>query len=540
MPTKINGNTLKHMIISASNNLYNNKKIVDDLNVFPVPDGDTGTNMSLTISAVKKALLDLQSKSCEEIARYAATASLRGARGNSGVILSQLFKGFGAKLAGLESITVEDISGAIMSAKDAAYSAVSKPAEGTILTVARVIAEKVEEYDNKTEDITMFLKYIVKEGNNILLKTTDMLPQLKQAGVVDAGGKGLMVALEGALYYLENGTIVTCKEDLKAKADKNVDVKVDSDEIKYGYCTEFLINKKTTDSKWQKLKAKLEKIGDCVIVIDDVDIIKVHVHTENPGIAIEEALKLGSLINIKIDNMREQSHNETITQQEEQIAPFIKDAFITVASGEGLVQIFQELGCTSIIEGGQTMNPSTDDFLVEINKLNAENIYILPNNKNIILAAEQASKLTDKNVIVVPTKSIVQGVSCMIAFDEDASVEENIENLNLASSETSYGSVTFAARDCDIDELSIKKDDVMGLIGGKISLIGNNAEDVCKSIVERMVTPDKTTISLFRGEETGEENADELVSQLEALYPDLDVNLYYGGQPLYYYFISVE
>lgn len=540
MPAQINGNTLKHIIISASNNLYNNRKAVDDLNVFPVPDGDTGTNMSLTISAVKKVLLDVDSLNCGEVARFASSASLRGARGNSGVILSQLFKGFYVTVAECETIDIETIKKAFDSAKDAAYNAVSKPTEGTILTVARVMAEKAAEYESNDGDITAFLKYVVKEGNKILDATTQMLPQLKMANVVDAGGKGLMTILEGALYYLENGSIVACKENIKAKEKKEVKEQPE-EEIKFGYCTEFIINKKETEMNWQKLKAKLEKIGDCVVVVDDFDIIKVHVHTNNPGIALEEAVKYGSLINIKIDNMREQAHNETMFENKpEKEEPKVKNAFITVSAGEGLSQMFTELGCQGIITGGQTMNPSTEDFMSEIEKLNAENIFILPNNKNIIMAAQQAVEISDKNVVVIPSRSIVQGITAMIAYDEEAELEENKEAMTAALDEITSASVTFAARDCVLDDLEIKENDVMGLIEGKINLIGNSPEKVCKEIIGRLVSDDTTSISVYRGEDVSEETAEKLCEELEELYPDLDVNVYFGGQPLYYYYISAE
>ena len=540
MPAQINGNTLKHIIISASNNLYNNRKAVDDLNVFPVPDGDTGTNMSLTISAVKKVLLDVDSLNCGEVARFASSASLRGARGNSGVILSQLFKGFYVTVAECETIDIETIKKAFDSAKDAAYNAVSKPTEGTILTVARVMAEKAAEYESNDGDITAFLKHVVKEGNKILDATTQMLPQLKMANVVDAGGKGLMTILEGALYYLENGSIVACKENIKAKEKKAVKEQPE-EEIKFGYCTEFIINKKETEMNWQKLKAKLEKIGDCVVVVDDFDIIKVHVHTNNPGIALEEAVKYGSLINIKIDNMREQAHNETMFENKPaKEEPKVKNAFITVSAGEGLSQMFTELGCQGIITGGQTMNPSTEDFMSEIEKLNAENIFILPNNKNIIMAAQQAVEISDKNVVVIPSRSIVQGITAMIAYDEEAEFEENKEAMTAALDEITSASVTFAARDCVLDDLEIKENDVMGLIEGKINLIGNSPEKVCKEIIGRLVSDDTTSISVYRGEDVSEETAEKLAEELEKLYPDLDVNVYFGGQPLYYYYISAE
>ena len=540
MPNILDGKTLKQMIISAANNLSNNKKNVDDLNVFPVPDGDTGTNMSLTILAVKKELERMDGETCAEVMAAASTASLRGARGNSGVILSQFFRGLSKGIEKKETLTVGDICDAMVVSKDTAYRAVMKPTEGTILTVAREMAEAAVEYQPKDGDVLEFLQYIVKVGNKSLDNTPNLLPQLKQANVVDSGGKGLMVAVEGALYFLENGEVVVAKDEVEyeSKVEKTIDV----ENIKFGYCTEFIIKKFAKKADWKKLRKQLEYIGDSVIVIDDVDIIKVHVHTNNPGIALEEALKLGQLVDIKIDNLKEQAEEEKAKkEQEEKVEiPFTPNAFITVAAGEGLVQMFTELGCNGIIEGGQTMNPSTDDFMREIEKLNADNIFILPNNKNIILAAEQAAELSDKNIVVIKTRTVMQGMACMMAFDEDASCEENEDAMNEAISNVASGSVTFAARDCTIDELEIKKDDIMGLAEGKITFIGKEPHKVCEEIVSQLIDSSKSSVSIFKGEDADDEKTDELLEALEEKYPDFDVNVYEGKQPLYYYLISVE
>ncbi len=540
MPNILDGKMLKQMIISAANNLSNNKKIVDDLNVFPVPDGDTGTNMSLTIQSVKKELERMEEETCSAVMAAASTASLRGARGNSGVILSQFFRGFSKGIDKKESLTVGDICDAMVVSKDTAYRAVMKPTEGTILTVAREMSEAAVEYQPKDGDLVEFLKYIVKEGNKSLDNTPELLPQLKQANVVDSGGKGLMLAVEGALYFLENGEIVPAEDEVEyeSKVEKNIDV----ENIKFGYCTEFIIKKSAKKADWKKLRKQLEYIGDSVIVINDAEIIKVHVHTNNPGIALEEALKLGQLVDIKIDNLKEQAEEEKAKKEQEEKAeiPFTPNAFITVAAGEGLVQMFSELGCTAIIEGGQTMNPSTEDFMKEIDKINANAIFILPNNKNIILAAEQAAELSDKNIIVIKTKTVMQGMACMMVFDEESTPEDNTAAMNEAISNVASGSVTFAARDCTIEDLEIKKDDIMGLAEGKITFIGNEPHKVCEEIVSQLIDSSKSSISIFKGENADNEKTEKMLEELEEKYPDFDVNVYDGKQPLYYYFISVE
>lgn len=531
----LDGNTLKQMVISAANNLSNKKVMVDDLNVFPVPDGDTGTNMSLTVTAVKNALESTDEDTVSAIAEIAANASLRGARGNSGVILSQVFRGIAKVSKGVNVASGVGIIKAFNSAKETAYRAVMKPQEGTVLTVVREICEGIENYDfDANPDLIKFFETVVEVGNASLDSTTDMLPALKQANVVDAGGKGVMTLLEGALYYLKNGKIVDSEE--ATKDYKPEDKFVPLEEIKYGYCTEFIIKKNEQKAPWKKLRTKLEYIGDCVIVIDDADIIKVHVHSNNPGIVLEEALKLGEIVDVKIDNLREQSRAKIKDEPKE----YIENAFITVATGEGIVQMFKELGCHSIIEGGQTMNPSTENFVSEIDKLNAGNIYIFPNNKNIILAAEQAKSISDKNVIVVPTKSIVQGIAGLLAYDESANPEDNAAVMLEAAQSVKSGSVTFAARDCDIDNLHIQKDDVMGLVEGKICTSSRNVTETTADIIETMIDDEITSVSLYRGNDVSQEDADALIEALEEKYEDVDFAVYYGGQPLYYYYISAE
>lgn len=539
MHNTISAFELKEMIISAANNLCNHKKLVDDLNVFPVPDGDTGTNMALTIMAVKRELSGIDYDTCSSVINSSASSSLRGARGNSGVILSQFFRGMAKSVKDTETLTVKDLILAMNSAQSAAYKAVMKPQEGTILTVARETYESVANYEGT--DVIDFLKTAVDGGNASLERTPELLPALKNAGVVDSGGKGLMLLLEGALYYLEKGEVIETEEEISVSVKKETEFS--ATDIKFGYCTEFLIKKtKEIKSNWKELRKKLEYIGDCVIVIDDKDIIKVHVHSNQPGTVLNEAIKHGSLINIKIDNMREQSEHNSFGEEtkEEVKAEFKENAFISVANGEGIVSLFGELGCDAIVNGGQTMNPSTDDFIMEIEKLNANNIYIFPNNKNIIMAAEQAKSMSAKNVIVIPTKTIVQGISAFMAFNEELSAEDNEKEMNYAFEQVKSGSVTFAARDCEIDGLEIHKDDIMGLVEGKIKAVGTSVKDITLEIIESMIDDETEEVSIFRGEDVSEEDASVIEDELIDKYPDISVNSYYGGQSLYYYYISVE
>lgn len=538
MQNTIDGKILSRMFLSAANHLNNEKKHVDDLNVFPVPDGDTGTNMSLTALAVKQEMEQIEEESCSAVADIAASASLRGARGNSGVILSQFFRGFAKGVKGVKSADIPALVKGMQAATETAYRAVMKPTEGTILTVARETAEAAEEYPAEEKpDIKEFLAFCVEKAKESLERTPEMLPALKQAKVVDAGGRGLVVLLEGALHYLEHGDEIVLEEEEKP-AEHSAAKAVNSDEIKFGYCTEFLIKKVNKKAPWKKFRKTLEYIGDCVIVIDDKDLIKVHVHSNNPGIVLEEALKLGQLINIKIDNMREQ--NENLSNKEEEENPLVDYGFVAVAVGSGITQMFSELGCQGIIEGGQTMNPSTDDILQEIEKVNARTIFVLPNNKNIILAAEQAKEMTAKNVVVIPTTTIVQGISCLLAFNPEATSEENADVMTESISVVKSGSITFAARDSEIDGMAIKKDDIMGLIDGKIRVIEHDVDQALRNVIEKMVDDNTMAVSLFYGENVAPEQAQQMLDELTQRYPEYDVNLYPGGQPLYYYFISVE
>ncbi|MBO5452549.1 MAG: DAK2 domain-containing protein [Clostridia bacterium] len=537
------------MIMSGANNLCNHKKLVDELNVFPVPDGDTGTNMALTIMAVKRELSGVDYDTCSEVASYAATASLRGARGNSGVILSQFFRGYAKALENVDEITVDIAKNMLNSAQKHAYRAVMKPQEGTILTVAREMYEGVSDFEG--DDVCEFLKKAVEAGNASLERTPELLPALKSAGVVDSGGKGLMLLMEGALYYLENGEIIETDEEEAVTVKK--EAVIDTSDIKFGYCTEFLIKKeKDIKSNWKALRKKLECIGDCVLVINDKEFIKVHVHSNQPGTVLNEAMKHGSLLNIKIDNMREQSEHTSFGEEEKSaskkkdkeqpkpLAPYTENAFITVANGEGIVQLFGELGVSGIISGGQTMNPSTDDFINEIEKLNAGTIFVFPNNKNIIMAAQQASEMSGKNIIVIPTKSIVQGISALMAFDEEMSAKENEDAMLSAVAAVKSGSVTFAARDCEIEGLEIHKDDIMGLVEGKIKSVGTDKNLICQEVIAKMLDDGTSEISLFTGEGVSEAEAEEIEEALTEKYPDITVNVYPGGQALYYYYISVE
>ena len=531
----IDGKILKQMFISAANNLSNKKVYVDDLNVFPVPDGDTGTNMSLTVSAVKAALENCEEDSVSAVAEIAANASLRGARGNSGVILSQVFRGIAKVAKGAEIAYTDGVIKALNSAKETAYRAVMKPQEGTVLTVIRQICEGVDECDiNEYSNVTVLFEKIVEVGNASLDSTTEMLPALKQANVVDAGGKGLMTLFEGALYYLKNNEVVAPNDKIEefVSDDKYVPL----EDIKFGYCTEFIIKKNESKAPWKKLRKKLEYVGDCVIVIDDTEIIKVHVHSNNPGIVLEEALKLGEIVDIKIDNLREQSREMAKVEPKE----YVENAFITVATGDGIVQIFKELGCHSIIRGGQTMNPSTEDFIKEIDALNAGTIYIFPNNKNIILAAEQAKNISNKNIVVVPTKTIVQGIACLMAFDEEDDANDNLTRMIEVAGDVKSGAVTFAARDCDIDDLHILKDDIMGLLEGKICTVSKKIDETTLHVIDNMIDDTVTSVSLYRGEDVSENETEELITKLESKYSDIDFVTYYGGQPLYYYYISAE
>lgn len=531
------------MMESASNNLQNNKKSINDLNVFPVPDGDTGTNMGMTFGAAARAALNEKSENVGELITLLAKASLRNARGNSGVILSQILRGVSVATAGKEELTVADIKDAACGGRDTAYRAVMKPTEGTILTVIREGAEFAEQnYEKYTEADEFFSAYIAacKES---LARTPEILPVLKQAGVVDAGGCGVTTLLEGAEYALQNNAViepVEGAEEVKG-GGAAASTEIDTANIRYRYCTEFIIQKSSPDRQATQFTAAIRSKGDCMLVIDDDEIVKVHIHTNHPGFIMEQAVKLGELINIKVDNMKYQ-HNEKIKAEEDQSAsePPKKYGVVAVSVGEGIAEVFRSVNVDSIVEGGQTMNPSTQDLLNAVSEVNAENVFILPNNKNIILAAEQVNELSDKNVIVIPTKNMPQGISAMLAFEEGVDAETNTEAMTEMMSAVKCGQVTFAARDSEVGGFDIHEGDVMGMIGSDIANIGSDINEVSFELADKMVDDDSALVTVYYGADTDEEKANELADRISEKYSDLDVSVVNGGQPVYYYMISVE
>ncbi len=546
MIKKLDGDLLKKVFLSGANNLENNKHMVDDLNVFPVPDGDTGTNMSMTVSAAARKIHSVEENSVSKVAEAIASASLRGARGNSGVISSQLFRGFYKGLAGADSVGTKELAAAFKSANDTAYKAVMKPTEGTILTVSRETAAFALKAAEKTDDICEFAKMVVAHSKEVLDKTPDMLPVLKQAGVVDAGGMGLCVILNGCLSALMGDEIVAENSNATVAKPAAASSEIDTADIKFMYCTEFIINKKSTGHTVDAFRSSIEDKGDCMLVIDDDDVIKVHIHTNHPGFVLEQAVLLGELESIKIDNMKLQ-HNEIIPEAPASSAPAEQPTeppkdygMVAVAAGEGMSNIFLELGADKMVEGGQSMNPSTEDILKAVESVNAKTVFVFPNNKNIILAAEQVDELTEKTVVVIPTKTVPQGISAILAFDESASLEEITEAMHEAIAVVKTGSVTFAARDSEIDGLEIKKDDIMGMEEGKITHIGSDPSEVTRKLVDDMTDDESSVISVFYGSDVSAETASELEKAISEAYPKYDCMFYEGGQPLYYYIISVE
>ncbi len=524
--------------LSGANKLCNNKIILNDLNVFPVPDGDTGSNMSMTISAAAKDILSNNYTTVDKMMAAIASASLRGARGNSGVILSQVFRGMSRRLAGLSTADAKDIAESFRGGVESAYKAVMKPMEGTILSVARDAADAAIAAVDTTGDIVEIVRAATIAGQESLARTPELLPQLKAAGVVDSGGQGLVYILEGALEYLETGKVIELNES-QASVNTAIDKKVIDANIKFLYCTEFLINKSNTPSSVALFRDRIEKKGDCMVVIDDDDVVKVHIHTNNPGFVIEEALKIGELINIKIDNMKYQ-HDEKAPEEETEKVPPKEFGFAAVAAGDGLENIFLDLGVEQVIKGGQTMNPSTDDILSAVEAVNAKTVFILPNNKNIIMAAKQVVDLTDINVVVLETRSVPAGISARLAFDPEVSLEENIAAMNEAIENTKTGSVTYAVRTFSFNDKEYPQDTIMGLDEGKISVVGENSFDVLKELLNNVIDDDSSIVSIYLGGEIKEEQQEEISSQLEELYPDLDVLVYMGGQPLYDFIYSVE
>lgn len=548
--TTINAETLQKMFIAGAKNLEAKKEWINELNVFPVPDGDTGTNMTLTIMSAAKEVGAITEPTMETIAKAISTGSLRGARGNSGVILSQLFRGFTREIKKVDQIDVDVLSRACVKAVETAYKAVMKPKEGTILTVAKGMADKSCELVGESDDLVHVIDEIIKHGDYVLSQTPEMLPVLKQAGVVDSGGQGLMTVIKGAFDALLGKEIDYTLEPVQTAGTKvTEEVPMDDVEIKFGYCTEFIINldKEMPKSEEKAFKDFLESIGDSIVLVADDEIVKVHVHTNEPGVAITKALTYGSLSRMKIDNMREE-HQERLIKNAEKMAeqqkadePRKKYGFVAVSVGEGLDEIFKGLNVDHIISGGQTMNPSTEDILNAIDKINADNIYVLPNNKNIILAAQQAESLVeDKNIIVVPSKTIPQGISAMIGFIPDNSPEDNKEAMIDSMSYVKTGEVTYAVRDTVIDDKEIKEGNIMGIGDEGILAVGEEIDDTTINMIKEMQDEESEIVSLYYGAEVTEEAANKLADKIAEALPEIEVEVYPGGQPIYYYIASVE
>lgn len=545
----INAELLTKMFLAGAANLEAKKEYINELNVFPVPDGDTGTNMTLTIMSAAKEVQGLESADMTALAKAISSGSLRGARGNSGVILSQLLRGFTKEIKEHKEVDVQALASACERATATAYKAVMKPKEGTILTVAKGASEKAREMAETTDDLEVFIPEVIAYAKEVLSKTPEMLPVLKEAGVVDSGGQGLLEVLNGAYDAFQGKEIdysaiessagtTMVKPDAQAQAD-----------IKFGYCTEFIImtEKAFTEKDEHEFKAFLESIGDSIVCVADEDIVKIHVHTNDPGLAIQRALTYGQLSRMKIDNMREE-HQEKLIRDAEKLAaeqakkePRKDVGFIAVSIGEGMNEIFRELGVDYIIEGGQTMNPSTEDMLTAIDQVNADHIFILPNNKNIILAANQAQALTeDKDIIVVPTKTVPQGITAIINYvpEEDAKANEEMMKEEIQNVKT--GQVTYAVRDTHIDDKEIHEGDIMGIGDEGILSVGQSVEATTKEMLSLMADEDSELISIYYGQDIQEEDAEKLATEIEELYPDADVDLHCGGQPIYYYVLSVE
>ena len=559
MNNTINAAMLKKAFVAGALNLDKNKEYINELNVFPVPDGDTGTNMTLTILSAKREVEAVSDSDMSGIARAMSTGSLRGARGNSGVILSQLLRGFSKKIADEKELDVHVIADAFQKAVETAYKAVMKPKEGTILTVAKGVATKVRECADADVSLEQFCEDVIAHGNEVLDRTPEMLPVLKEAGVVDSGGKGLMVVLQGAVDALTGKVVVD--ETMTAPVVKKTVTGASSNDIstadiKFGYCTEFIINleKPFDEDEEDKLKAYLESIGDSIVCVAFDGIVKIHVHTNHPGQAFEKGLTYGYLSNMKVDNMRLE-HNERLMtsadkeeaeKQEEvrrkkQEKPSKECGFIAVSMGDGLKDLFVELGVDYVIEGGQTMNPSTEDMLNAIDKVNAKNVFIFPNNKNVVLAANQAADLCeDKNIIVMATANAPQGISAMIAYDSTISLEDNKTNMLEAIENVKSGQVTYAVRDTSIDGKTIKQGDIMGLSDKGLLAVGSDIADVAFDVISECYDEDKEIISIYYGSDVTKEDAEKLSERVSEEFPDCDVSLYFGGQPIYYYIVSVE
>ena len=530
--------SLCRAFLSGANKLCNHKLILNDLNVFPVPDGDTGSNMSMTVTAAVKEVLKNDYASVSKVMSGIASASLRGARGNSGVILSQLFRGMQRRLADCNTADAKDIAECFKEGVNAAYKAVMKPMEGTVLSVSRDAADAAVAAAATTGDITEVLRATTVAAQESLARTPELLPQLKQAGVVDSGGQGVVYMLEGALEYLETGVMIELNE-AEVSVNTTLDKKVLDANIKFIYCTEFLIEKKSEGGPVGLFRDRISKKGDCMVVIDDEEIVKVHIHTNNPGYVIEEALKVGELLNIKIDNMKYQ-HDEQNTQDNAPKEPEKEVGFAAVAAGDGLESIFLDMGVDAVIKGGQTMNPSTDDILNAVNSVNAKTVIILPNNKNIIMAAKQVPDLTEKNIIVMETRSVPAGIAARLAFDPAASLEDNVEAMNEAISSIKTGQVTFSVRNFVFDGTEYPENKIIGITGGEIKSVGDDSFAVLQELLEQEVDDDSEVISIYFGGNVTEDEKEKIEEALEEKYEDCDILVYNGGQPLYDYIYSVE
>ena len=562
--TSINSKLLARMFLAGAKNLDSKKDWINELNVFPVPDGDTGTNMTMTIMSAAKEVSSLTNPTMAELAKAISSGSLRGARGNSGVILSQLFRGFCKVIKEYDEIDVTILCEACQKAVETAYKAVMKPKEGTILTVAKGAAEKALELSDETEDVVTFVEEVIKQAEYVLDQTPEMLPVLKQAGVVDSGGQGLVQVLKGAYDALIGKEIdYTIEGAPTGAAPAKISAETEA-EIKFGYCTEFIIvlNAPMSDNEEHVYKAFLESIGDSIVVVADDEIVKTHVHTNDPGLALQKALTFGSLSKIKIDNMREE-HQEKLIKDSQKLAaqqkaeeeayeaaladektnnmPAKEMGFVSVSIGEGMNEVFRGLGVDYLIEGGQTMNPSTEDMLNAIEHVNAKTVFILPNNKNIIMAANQAVDLVeDKQIIVIPTKTIPQGITALVNYIPDHSAEENKEQMMAEIENVKTGQVTYAVRDTEIDGKTIKQNDFMGIGDKSILSVGTDLRATTLEMVDAMVDEDSAIVSIYFGSDSDEDSANELAAAIEEKYPDVEVEVNDGGQPIYYYVISVE
>ncbi len=538
-------------MISASNNIANHKKEVDELNVFPVPDGDTGTNMSMTVTNAARRLAAFSDKSVGVVSAEVANALLRGARGNSGVITSLLFRGISKGLKGIDEADGETFAKALKMGVDAAYKAVMKPTEGTILTVARMAAERALKVAETENDPVVVFREAYEEAELALERTPEMLPVLKTAGVVDSGGKGLIYIFEGMLTVFEGGEAIALKGKAPEEKTKKSAVSRVKEEIKFTYCTEFIVNKKSDSVSALKLRAYLESIGDSCVVVDDEQIIKVHVHTDHPGLAFEEGIKFGQLMNMKVENMRIQ--NEQYIENEDKravdasgktvksVAPEKEYGFVSVAAGKGIVELFKDLGADNVVSGGQTMNPSTDDILAAVEATPAKTVFVFPNNKNIIMSAEQAIPFATRKLVVIPTRSIPMGISAMLAFDEDSSVEDNVNEMRAAADNVGTGLITYAVRDSMYEGHTIKKGQLMAMANGKMDFVDDDLQHAVVRLTRHLTKKDSSMVTLIYGKDVKAADAEKTKAAVEAkISNDIEVAMVNGGQPVYYYIISVE